>query len=195
VRVLLVYCHPVPDSYAAHLRDVSLAALEQAGHLVDLCDLYDEGFDPVLSLQERLSHHDAPETKPHVAAYAERLRAAEALVFVYPTWWSGPPAMLKGWWDRIWVEGVAYTLPEGTNRVRGNLRHIRKLVVVSTHGSSKAINVLEGQNGKRQIGRTVRVLCHPLTRTRWVALYGIDRATPERLARFDGRVARAMTRL
>jgi putative NADPH-quinone reductase len=195
MKVLVVYCHPVAESYTAHLRDIAVDALERSGHEVDLCDLYAEGFDPVLSLQERLSHHDAPETKPHVFAHAERLRRAEALVFVYPTWWSGPPAMLKGWWDRIWVEGVAYTLPPGSSRIRGNLRQIRKLVVVSTHGSSKAINLLEGENGKRQIGRTVRVLCHPLTRTRWVALYGIDRATPERLARFDARVERAMMRL
>jgi putative NADPH-quinone reductase len=195
MRVLLVHAHPVPESYSAHLRDVAAAELERNGHVVDVCDLYAEGFDPVLSLEERLGHHDAPETKPHVFAYAERLRNADALVFVYPTWWSGPPAMLKGWWDRAWVEGVAYHLPEGSNRVRGKLRHIRKLVVVTTHGSSRLINVVEGENGKRQIGRTVRVLCHPLTRTHWVALYGIDRATPERLARFDGRVVAAMSRL
>jgi NAD(P)H dehydrogenase (quinone) len=195
MNVLLVYAHPVPDSFTAHLRDRAAAALARAGHEVDVCDLYAEGFDPVLSLSERLTHHDAAETKPHVFAYAERLRRADALVFVYPTWWSGPPAILKGWWDRIWVEGVAYTLPDGSNRVRGTLRHIRTLVVVSTHGSSKFVNVVEGENGKRQVGRTVRILCHPLTRTRWVALYGVDRASPETLTRFGARVEKAMSRL
>ena len=194
-HVLLVYVHPVPDSYTAHLRDLATSTLERCGHTVDVCDLYGEGFDPVLSLDERLNHHAPPETKPHVAAYADRLHRADALVFVYPTWWSGPPAMLKGWWDRVWVEGVAYTLPAGRNRVRGALRNIRTIAVVTTHGSSRLINLVEGASGRRQIGRTLRALCHRFARVRWIALYGIDGAEPADLVRFDARVTAAMSKL
>jgi NAD(P)H dehydrogenase (quinone) len=195
VNVLVVHVHPVPDSFIAAVRDRAVAALSAAGHDVELCDLYAEGFDPRLSRAERLAHHDAPDTKPAIAPHATRLRHADALVFVYPTWWGGLPAMLKGWIDRVWIEGVAYTLPSGSNRVRGNLRNISRFAVITTHGSPKWINVLEGEPGKHQLRRCVRVLCRPVMRSRWIACYGVDRSTPADRARFLDRVERAMRRL
>ena len=116
-------------------------------------------------------------------------------MLVYPTWWSGPPAILKGWIDRVWVEGVAYTLPEGTARVRANLRRIRRVVVVTTHGSSWWVNVLEGQVGRLLVMRSLRSLCHPLARRRWLTFYKMDRSDAAGRARFAAQVELAMTRL
>ena len=107
--------------------------------------------------------------------HARRLRAAEALVLVHPTWWGGQPAILKGWFDRVWAAGVAFTLVPGSTRPRAGLRNLRRLVVVTTHGSSKWTNALQGEPGKHLVGRGLRPLCHPLARTRWIALYGLDR--------------------
>jgi putative NADPH-quinone reductase len=115
-----------------------------------------------------------------------RLKAADGLVFVYPTWFGGPPAMLKGWLDRVWVERVAFTKVAGSNRPRARLHNIRRLVVVTTYGSSRWVNAVEGEPGKRLVRRWLRVLCHPLARSRWVALYGIDTADePARVAFLD----------
>jgi putative NADPH-quinone reductase len=116
------------------------------------------------------------------------------LVLVYPTWWGGPPAILKGWLDRVWIEGVAYALPAGTDRVQPRLRNLRRLVVVTTHGSPKRINVIEGEPGKHLVGRQLRALCHPLARTRWIAMYGMDTADDAGRREFLTRVERRLSR-
>jgi len=190
VKTYVVYCHPLESSYIASVRARVLAGLEAAGHEVRVTDLYAEGFRPELSAWERTHHLDPPETKPEITQYAENLRWCDTLVFVYPTWWSGQPAMLKGWIDRVWVAGVAYNLPPGGNRIRPLLGNIRRLVVVTTHGSSKWINALQGEGGKRVISRALRVLCHRRARTIWIALYGIDRASADDRAQFLDRVER-----
>jgi len=190
-----VFAHPVPDSFGASLRDTVVGTLEGAGHEVDLADLYALDFDPVLSGQALVHHRDGPETKPGIAEQAASLRAAEALVFVYPTWWGSQPAMLKGWFDRILVEGVAYTFPEGAKRVQPLLRGVRRLAVVTTHGSSKWVNTLQGEPGKRVILRGLRSLCHPLARSRWIAMYGMDTATDADRQAFLRRVQRRLAEL
>jgi putative NADPH-quinone reductase len=195
VKVLVVYAHPVATSFTASLRDVVVATLTERGHDVDLLDLYAEHFEPCLSAQERAVHRRPVGEKPHLIAHADRLRRARALVLVYPTWWAGQPAMLKGWFDRVWSEGVAYTLPEGANRLRPQLRSLRHIVVVTTHGSSKWVNVTEGEGGKRIVGRSLRLMTGWRARVRWVALYGIDRSTPEQRTAFVGKVERAMRQL
>jgi len=195
VNVLLVHCHPDPASFTAHLRDRAVSVLRAGGHDVDLLDLYAEGFEPELTPRDRVTHRDPPDTKPHLADHARRLQWAEALVFVYPTWMGGQPAMLKGWFDRVWINGIAYALPEGADRVRPLLRNIRRIVAVTTHGSSKLVNAVEGEPGKRVITRSLRVLCHRFARTSWIALYGIDRATEVERTAFVERVERRLARL
>jgi putative NADPH-quinone reductase len=195
VKTYVVYCHPLTDSYISAVRDRALAGLSTAGHEVRLSDLYGEKFRPELSAWERTHHLDRPETKPEIATHAENLRWCDTLVLVYPTWWSGQPAMLKGWIDRVWVTGVAYELPPDGNRIRPLLTNIRRLVVVTTHGSSKLVNAAQGEGGKRVITRSLRVLCHRRARTKWIALYGIDRASGNDRARFLDRVEKAMRSL
>jgi NAD(P)H dehydrogenase (quinone) len=195
VKVLVVHAHPVAESFGAAVRDRAVTALRAAGHDVDLLDLWGEGFAPALSLDERRGHLDPPQSKPHLAAHFARLRQADALVLVYPTWWGGPPAMLKGWFDRVWANGVAFRLPPGRRTIRGTLRNIRRIAVVTTHGSGKLVNVVEAEPGKVMLQRNLRLLCHPLTRFRWVAMYGMDSADDDHRARFLARVERAMRRL
>lgn len=190
MKTYVVYCHPLDGSYIASVRNRVLAGLAAAGHEIRITDLYAEGFRPELSAWERTHHLDPPETKPEIAPHAENLRWCDTLVFVYPTWWGGQPAMLKGWIDRVWVAGVAYELPPGGNRIRPLLKNIRRLVVVTTHGSSKWINALQGEGGKRVISRALRVLCHSRARTSWIALYGIDRASDRDRSGFLDRAER-----
>jgi putative NADPH-quinone reductase len=195
VRALVVYCHPLPTSFAAASRDRVLAVLRAGGHEVRLHDLYAEGFQPELTAWER-QHQFAPtEEKPEIAAHADDLRWCDTLVLVYPTWFSAQPAMLKGWLDRVWVDGVAYDLPEGSNRIRGKLRNIRRIVVVTSHGSSKFINALQGESGKRVISRGLRVLCHRWTRVHWIALYAIDRCSTRERDAFLQKVERKLARI
>ena len=82
------------------------------------------------------------------------------------------------------MNGVAYELPPGRNRIRPLLQHIRRIVVVTTHGSSKWVNAVQGEGGKRVAFRSLRVLCSPRCRTNWLALYGADTCTQARRTAF-----------
>ncbi len=194
MRVLVVYCHPDPDSFVAAALERTLAGLRSAGHEVRVSDLYADGFRPEMTADERRTHAE-PGVAAELQSYADDLQWAEALVFVYPTWWSGQPAMLKGWIDRVWVAGVAWELPEGKNVLRPLLTDIRRIVVVTTHGSSKLINAIEGETGKRTMTRSIRAMCSKRTRTTWCALYGIDTCPPERRTAFLDRVERTLADL
>jgi NAD(P)H dehydrogenase (quinone) len=195
VNVLVVYAHPVEGSFASSVRDTALAALRGAGHDVRLIDLYASGFEPCVTATEHATMRDGLIGRRDITEHALALRWARAIVFVHPTWFGAQPAILKGWFDRVWIEGVAYTLPPGSNRIKPLLRNVRHLVVVTTHGSSKLVNSLQGEAGKRLVGRGLRVLCHRLARTRWIAMYGMDRATDDDRLEFLSRVERRLAKL
>ncbi len=193
MRTLVIYCHPNPASFVAAARDAALQGLAAGGHEVRITDLYAEGFDPVFDAHAHEGHLDGPDTKPEIAAHVADLLWCESLVLVYPTWWAAQPAMLKGWLDRVWVNGVAWTLPPGADRLQAGLRHIRRITVVTTHGSSKFVNALEGEAGKRTVTRSMRALCSRVCRTSWIALYTVDRSTLDQRTAFLDRVRRALS--
>ena len=196
MRTLVVYVHPVEGSYTSSVRDAIIQHLPSQHHEVRVRDLYAENFDPFLSATERALHHTPPTTRPELARDVEDLHWCEAIVFVYPTWWSGLPAMLKGWIDRTWMNEVAWSLPVGANTIRPRLTNIRRLVAVTTHGSSKVVNALQGEPGKRTISRSIRLMCNRWCRARWIALYSLDKSKLEdrqkHLATIGQRVARAL---
>ncbi len=113
MNTLVVYAHPDPTSFVAAVRDSVLANLRMAGHHVRLVDLYADGFDARMTAEERTEHHHPRAVRPELDEYAHALRWAQAIVFVYPTWWAGQPAILKGWFDRVWTNEIAYRLVEG----------------------------------------------------------------------------------
>lgn len=194
MRTLVVFCHPDPASFVAAAKDRVLTGLHIGGHEVRLVDLYAEGFRPELDLDDWRSW-SGPDTPAddQLQRHADDLRWAEAIVLVYPTWWSGQPAMLKGWIDRVWRNGVAWERPTGAGRRRAALTNVRRIVVVTTHGSSKLMNALEGESGKRLAFRSIRSMCHPRVRTSWVAMYGLDRADDARRTAWLERVERRFT--
>ena len=193
MRTLVVTCHPLPDSFTAAVAERAVTTLRGRGDDLRVTDLYAEGFDPVFTAAERERHLD-PGPDPAVAHHAADLKWCERLVLVYPTWWSSQPAMLKGWIDRVWVKDVAFDLPPESNRVHARLRNVRRLVAITTHGSSKFLNSVQGEAGKRTLTRTLRAVCHPLARTTWIAMYGIDTATDEQCRAFLDRVERKLRR-
>ncbi len=184
---MLIHCHPDPNSFVAGVTERARTALEGAGHDVRFRDLYAEGFDPCFSAIERARHLDSG-IDPSIAEHALDLQWCDTLVLSYPTWWSGQPAMLKGWFDRVWVRGVAWDLPDGSNRLTAQLRNVKRIVVLTTHGSPKWVNSIEGESGKRTVTRALRMLCHPRCRTRWIAMYGIDSSTAEQRSDFLDRI-------
>ncbi|UFN51116.1 NAD(P)H-dependent oxidoreductase [Roseomonas sp. OT10] len=192
MRVLLVFSHPRADSYSAALRDTVRGALQRAGHAVELRDLYAEGFQPALTAAERGRYHDIPGNLAGVEDHVAALREADALVLVYPTWWYGMPAMLKGWFDRVWAPGVAFHLGEGA--IRPGLANIRRIAVVTTYGSPRWLLWWIGRPDRKVMARAIRRLLAPGCRMDWHALTDMDHRKPPDLRAFLRRVDAAFSR-
>jgi len=191
-RALVLYAHPCPESYGAALHARVLDALAGRGWEVDDCDLYAEGFQPVLTAEERRGYHDQPANIDPVRTYVERLRAAQALVMVFPVWNFGYPAILKGFLDRVFLPGVSFRLEAG--KVVPNLTHIRRLAAVTTYGGTRVRALMAGDPPRRCVTRAVWHVCRP-EKLRYLAIYDMNRAGDARRAAFLGRVGREMEAL
>jgi NAD(P)H dehydrogenase (quinone) len=175
MRVLLVHAHPVDESFNTSLCRMARETLEASGHDVDFLDLYAENFNPVLSRDERLAYHDAEHNRDTVAPHVERLLTAEALVLVFPVWNYGFPAILKGWFDRVFLPGVSFEMAEG--KVRPCLRNIRKMAVVTSYGGSRIRSMLAGDPPRKIIMRMLRATIRPGARVHYLAHYDMNRST------------------
>jgi putative NADPH-quinone reductase len=195
MRVLVLYAHPLADSFAAALHRTIVETLRQGGHEVDDCDLYAEGFDPVLSPSERRAYNTPQPDLSAVSAHVARLGRTEALVVCFPTWWYGMPAILKGYFDRVWATNVAFILPQGGGAIRPALTNIEQFWVVTTLGSPWWLAKLVLREPVRAVllGGLAR-LCGRGVRTRYLALYNIDAASRAKTAAFLKRVERAFRR-
>lgn len=181
-NTLVVICHPKATSLTRAAAERVLIGLRAAGRPVRVLDLDAMEFDPVLRLEEVRGHLGSPDDRPDLAEHVEALRWARELVLIYPTWFSGQPARLKGWFDRVWMNEVAFVLPEGAGRISGRLRNLRRIHVVTSHGSTRRVNWLQGNSGRIRVRRTLRVLCHRFCRTTWTAIYDVDNQTPAAIA-------------
>lgn len=194
MRVLVIYAHPLPDSFAAALHHAVVGALSAAGHEVDDCDLYAMGFDPVMKPVERRAHNTSNSDLSAVEAHVERLRAADALVLCFPVWWYGMPAILKGYFDRVWVNGVAFHLHAG-GKMDPGLHRLKKLGVVCTYGAPWWLIKLVLRDPVRGVIHTgIRGLCTRHVKSRFLSLYSIESKTPADTARFLEKVRRAFAR-
>jgi putative NADPH-quinone reductase len=187
MRVLVIYCHPCPDSFSAALRDAVVGGLSVAGHAIEMRDLYAERFDPILSTRQRARYFNEEVTGLGLPDHIESLRNCDALVLVYPTWWFGMPAVLKGWFDRIWLPGVAFRLG-GSIALKPLLTDIRRIAVVTTYGSPWWLLWWVGWPDRRVVKRGFKPLCAPGCRVEWIALTRMDVDSADRRTRFVAKV-------
>jgi putative NADPH-quinone reductase len=110
MKISVILAHPEPGSFNHAIADTAVTELRLNGHTVRFHDLYAEGFDPILSGKEIPPGAVIP---PTVAIHCEEIAAADGIVIVHPNWWGQPPAILKGWIDRVLRPGVAYKFLEG----------------------------------------------------------------------------------
>ena len=192
MRVLVVVAHPDPSSFNHAIAATATASLTRAGHQVTVLDLYAEEFRTAMSLDERLAYHsERPLLDPMAERHAGIVKQAEALVFVYPTWWSTVPAILKGWLERVMVPGVGFVFDENQH-VRRGLTHVRRIVGISTYGSRWIYVRAIHDNGRRTLLRALRLNTAIFTRRSWLALYEMDSRSAQQRAAFLRRVDRKM---
>ncbi len=191
-KALVLFAHPCDESFSAALHRTVIDALIARGWEVDDCDLNAEGFNPVLTAGERRGYHEVgPNTAP-VQSYVDRVMAADVLVLVFPVWNFGFPAILKGFFDRVFLPGVSFRLEDGL--VKPNLTHIRKLVAVTTYGGTRTRAILAGDPPRHVVKRALWHVCRPET-MRYLALYDMNRLTEARRTRFLDTVRAEMERL
>jgi putative NADPH-quinone reductase len=195
-QVLVVVAHPCHDSFTHAVARSAVEGLDRAGHRTDVIDLYADGFRTAMSLDERLAYETPePILDDQVNRHVALLRAADTIVFVYPTWWSGLPAILKGWLERVTVPGVGFTFDERTDKVRPGLTHLRRIVGVSTYGSRRAYVLAVNDNGRRTLTRALRMAAGLRARTTWLGMYALDTSTAADRAEFIQRVRDRMGRI
>lgn len=197
-RAFILHAHPCRDSYNAALFEATRGALAKAGWEVDACDLYAEGFDPVMTEADRREYHDLDLNRTRVAPYVERLLAARALVLVFPVWNYGFPAIMKGFFDRVFLPGVSFTMdgPEpDRGALRGALHNIERLAAVTTYGGDRLRTFLAGDPPRRFVTRAVRATVHPRARTRYLALHDMNNVDVDGRRAFIGTVEARMAAL
>lgn len=195
MRALILFAHPKDDSFSAAVLATVRQALEARGAEYRVRDLYRSNFSPVLSAQELDRYLDETTNIAPVAQDVADLRWADTLIFIYPTWWYGLPAMLKGWLDRVLLPGVAFLMPTDGEDIRPGLTNIRRLAVFTTCGASWWLTQVIGAPGKRTLTRGVRAICAKGCRTSYAAHHLMDSATPESRARHLAKVAAKVERM
>jgi NAD(P)H dehydrogenase (quinone) len=135
MKCLVVIAHPLKDSLCSALAAHAVSTLRSAGHAVDVAHLYNQSFAPALTAPERASYYGAKFDTRHMEAEIAQLKQAQALILVFPTWWFGLPAILKGWFDRVWAPGIAFDHATDLGAIKPLLTQLRTALVITTIGS------------------------------------------------------------
>lgn len=111
MNAFIVYCHPSRNSFTHMVKESFIKGLEEVGHTYQVSDLYADGFNPVMTEEEYIREGFYQLEKPlseDVIKEQEKMNAADIIVFIYPDFWTASPAMLEGWFQRVWTYGFAY---------------------------------------------------------------------------------------
>lgn len=190
MKVHVIYAHPLADSFSAALHELTVKSLKQAGHEVDDLDLYRERFNPVLSAQDREIYHDPAINQKYVANYVQRLQGADALVLCHPVWNFGWPAIMKGYFDRVFLPDVSFKLIDGV--LSPGFSNIRRVSTITTYGSPRHRAFILGDPPRKNGTRFLRAVMNRRVRMDYLALYNMNNTTPDSRARFMKRVQKTM---
>jgi NAD(P)H dehydrogenase (quinone) len=195
MRILVVHCHPLVDSYSHALFDAVIRTLKGGGHAVTATDLHTEDFQPVMTESERRTYLQNEYDGSAVARYIDTLKQTEGIIFCYPHWWFAAPAQLKGYIDRVWAPGTAFVYDPKDNHLEPNLRHVRLFGVVTSFGSPWwIVRLFAGDPGRKMMMKGLKPLCARDVRSFWLAHYDMDHATPRSRDAFLKKVERCLAR-
>lgn len=141
MKCLVVLAHPLENSLCHYFADKAITHLRSKGYDVTVKNLYQDEFDPVLSKQERQSYYTKQFDSSRLNSEIAQLRGVDSLVLVFPTWWFGFPAILKGWFDRVWAPGHAYNHASNLGAITPCLHNLKELKVLTTLGAPWWVDV------------------------------------------------------
>ena len=193
MKCLVVITHPLKDSLCSYLGTHVVFRLKDQGHKVSVEDLYDSGFDPVLSESERASYYTESYDAIDVENQVLRLKEAEAIVLVYPTWWFSFPAILKGWFDRVWGPGIAYDHADDFGPIRPRLIKLRKVLAITSLGAPWWVDrLVMWQPLKRVVKYALLGACARGSRLSYLSLYKSENLNKIRVDNFVKKIDRVL---
>lgn len=195
MKCLVVIAHPVTNSLCHSLARFAIAALKANGHEVIVEDLYESTFLPALTTIERQSYYSPEFEAAATQEQIDRLLSAEALILVFPTWWFGFPAMLKGWFDRVWAPGVAYDHATDLGPIKPRLQNLRHTLAITSLGSPWWVDrLLLWQPVRRVLKIALLGPCAPQCRFSMLSLYKAESVTQSRFQSYCKRIERTLSR-
>jgi NAD(P)H dehydrogenase (quinone) len=186
LKVLVVFSHPSRCSLCGSILATVLKELEIRGDTIDLLDLYTDRFDPVLSVDDWKNYEAA--SGESIQRYVDQIQTAQGLIWVFPTWNYGLPAVLKGYVDRVWKPNVAFRLSADRDVIFDLFPDMRFFLAITTFGAGWLPNTFIGNPCKRTLASGLRRHFSRQTRFNWLALYNVDRAQAHRVDRFMKRI-------
>jgi len=195
-KTLLVVAHPQRDSLCSRLAASAQQTVENLGEHATVRNLYEIGFDPCLQPQERNSYYasqfDGSLLKKEIAELVD----AEVLILVFPTWWFGFPAILKGWFDRVWAPGIAYDHATDRSAIKSKLSNLKHVVAITTLGSPWWVDwLLMGRPVRRVLKTALVGVCAPNASFRFIAQYKAEKLKEPQIQRFEARIHSAVKRV
>ena len=191
MKVLVVLAHPNPDSFSHAIVDRVVSTLANREHSVSVIDLYGLDYSPALTRAELAAYPTSePAIDPLVIEHTRLIQECSTIVFVYPTWWSSMPAILKGWIDRTMLPGIAFSVDPQTLKLQPGLTNVRRLIGISTFGGPRLASFVVRDNGSKIVTRSLRAICHRRCRTTWLRMFNVDSSTVAQREKFLQRVER-----
>lgn len=182
---LVILAHPGENSLSRLFAGDIIKSVESTGRSVRFVDLYAENFDPALTRAERLGYYTDTPVLASISDHAEALVAARTLVLVFPTWWFGMPAILKGWIDRVFAPQVAFDHAKNFGPIRPGLATLENVLVITTLGAPWWIDWFIMRRPVRRVLKTaVFGLCAPQAKFRMLSLYSAENPGTERVNKF-----------
>ena len=191
MSILYIYSHPLEDSLHGAIKRHALTRLRGD---VDFLDLNAEGFQPVLDAEGRRLYHDQERNREAVAGYVDRIERASVWIVQFPTWGFGPPAILKGFLDRVLLPGLAFDLSD-PKRTRPLLTHIERIVGIVTYGQPRHVAWWMGDPPRKLVKRQLRWYGGGRTSVDYLALYHVNALSEARGQAFIEHVGRKLAAL
>jgi len=193
MKYLVVTTHPLSNSLCKLLTEHVVTKLTAMKHEVVVEDLYAEKFNPILTAVERESYYRDSYDSSNISEQVERLQEAEALVLLFPTWWFSFPAMLKGWFDRVWGPGIAYDHASDLGPIKPRLDNLRKVLVVTSLGAPWWVDrLIMWQPVKRIVKVALLGACAKNSTLKYLSLYNSEKLNEQSIAKFIGKIDKAL---
>ena len=186
MRVLLIFAHPTRQSFCGSILSVVLDELAASGCEFEFLDLYSEKFSPVLQESEWRAYEQAPD--PSIRGYVEQLRRSDGLIWIFPTWNYGQPAILKGYIDRVWKPNVAFRIDASRAVHFDQFDNLKFFIVATTFGASWFVNALCGNPSRRAVASGLRRHFPRWSSFGWLPIYNLDKSSSPKAERYLAKV-------